>query len=126
MEQRQPNKKANFFYEILIILLNQRYLRHIMTFYYLLIALIKKIDKKFNNKDIYLLVDDADNLPLVFTKTLNEWLLYRDIDNFSLKISTQLKYKTYMTISNNRIEKPHDYSEIIFSYVVSSEKKKNI
>lgn len=90
-----------------------------------LIKLIRNLDVtgKFK-KNIYLLVDDADNLPLIFTKTLNEWILYRDTDNFSLKISTQLKYKTYRTISNNRIEKPHDYSEIIFSYVVSSAKKK--
>lgn len=90
-----------------------------------LIKMIKYFDisKKFD-KNVYLLVDDADNLPLVFTKTLNEWILYRDTDNFSLKISTQLKYKTYRTVSNNRIEKPHDYSEIIFSYVVSSDKKK--
>lgn len=90
-----------------------------------LIKMIKDFDisKKFD-KNVYLLVDDADNLPLVFTKTLNEWILYRDTDNFSLKISTQLKYKTYRTVSNNRIEKPHDYSEIVFSYVVSSNKKK--
>ena len=90
-----------------------------------LIKFLKKMDINNKlNKDIYLLVDDADNLPIVFTETLNEWILYRDTDNFSFKISTQLKYKTYRTISNNRIEKPHDYSEIIFSYVVSSEKKK--
>ncbi len=90
-----------------------------------LIKMIKHLDtsNKFD-KNIYLLVDDADNLPLVFTKTLNEWILYRDTDNFSLKVSTQLKYKTYRTVSNNRIEKPHDYSEIVFSYVVSSNKKK--
>ena len=89
-----------------------------------LIDLLKTIDEnnKFN-KDVYLLVDDADNLPLIFTETLNEWILYRDIESFSFKISTQLKYKTFRTISNNRIEKPHDYSEIIFSYVVSSQKK---
>lgn len=90
-----------------------------------LVEFIKNMDLNgLLNKDIYLLVDDADNLPLIFTKTLNEWVLYRDIDSFSLKISTQLKYKTSRTISNNRIEKPHDYSEIVFSYVVSSEKKK--
>lgn len=90
-----------------------------------LIKFLKKMDLHNKlNKNIYLLVDDADNLPIIFTETLNEWILYRDTDNFSFKISTQLKYKTYRTISNNRIEKPHDYSEIIFSYVVSSEKKK--
>lgn len=89
-----------------------------------LIKLIKNIDTSNKlNKDMYLLVDDADNLPIMFTKILNEWVSYRDIDNFSLKISTQLRYKTYQTISNNRIEKPHDYSEIFFSYVVSSADK---
>lgn len=98
------------------------------TYHDFLLPLIKMIryfdnSQKFD-KSIYLLVDDADNLPLVFTKTLNEWILYRDTDNFSLKISTQLKYKTYRTVSNNRIEKPHDFNEIVFSYVVSSNKKK--
>lgn len=91
-----------------------------------LIKFLKKLD--LNNKldkDIYLLVDDADNLPTIFTETLNEWILYRDTDSFSFKVSTQLKYKTYRTISNNRIEKPHDYSEIVFSYVVSSQKKRD-
>ncbi|WP_321313663.1 hypothetical protein [Halarcobacter sp.] len=90
-----------------------------------LIKFLKKFDKnRVLNKDILLLIDDADNLPLVFTEILNEWVLYRDTENISFKISTQLKYKTFRTISNSRIEKPHDYNEIIFSYVVSSEKKK--
>lgn len=91
-----------------------------------LIETIKHLDvsKKFN-KDIYLLIDDADNLPEIFTKILNEWVSYRDIDTFSLKISTQLRYKTYLTTSNNRIERTHDYNEILFSYAVSSHTKTN-
>ncbi len=91
-----------------------------------LIETIKGLDasKKFD-KDIYLLIDDADNLPEIFTKILNEWVSYRDIDTFSLKISTQLRYKTYLTTSNNRIERIHDYNEILFSYAVSSHTKTN-
>ena len=91
-----------------------------------LIETIKELDiSKKLNKDVYLLVDDADNLPEIFTKILNEWVSYRDLDTFSLKISTQLRYKTYLTTSNNRIERTHDYNEILFSYAVSSHTKTN-
>jgi hypothetical protein len=61
---------------------------------------------------VYLIVDDADNLNLLQTLVLNTWVSYRTTDEVSLKISTQLRYKTFSTTTGNRIETPHDYGEI--------------
>jgi hypothetical protein len=61
---------------------------------------------------IYLLMDDADYLSAVQTRVLNSWVATRTANRISIKISTQLKYKTYQTTSGARIEAPHDYTEI--------------
>lgn len=61
---------------------------------------------------VYLLIDDADNLNYLQTQVLNTWVSYRTSKEVSLKISTQLRYKTYSTTNGNRIEKPHDYTEV--------------
>ncbi len=66
---------------------------------------------------VYLLVDDADNLSRVQTQVLNNWVSYRTIGDISLKISTQLAYKTFQTISGKTIDRPHDYSEVLISAV---------
>lgn len=69
---------------------------------------------------VYLLVDDADNLNLQQTQLLNTWVSYRTSADLSLKISTQLRYKTYSTIFGTVIEAPHDYSEVYISAVYTS------
>ena len=66
---------------------------------------------------IYLLIDDADNLNLQQTQVLNTWVSYRTTADLSLKISTQLSYKTYLTASGQRIESPHDYSDVFVSAI---------
>lgn len=66
---------------------------------------------------IYFLLDDADNLTLQQTRVLNTWVSYRATDSISLKISTQLNYKTYKTSSGIKIEAPHDFSAINFTSV---------
>lgn len=71
---------------------------------------------------IYLLVDDADNLSETQTKILNTWVSFRSSKTISFKISTQLKYKTFKTINNSRIDTPHDYSEINISDIYTSKK----
>jgi hypothetical protein len=65
----------------------------------------------------YLLIDDADNLTLQQTKALNTWVSYRTTDTLSLKVSTQLGYKTWLTSGGAHIEAPHDFSEILFTSV---------
>ena len=66
---------------------------------------------------IYFLLDDADNLTEQQTQVLNTWVSYRTTGQVSLKISTQLNYKTYRTTSGILIEAPHDFSAINFTSV---------
>lgn len=66
---------------------------------------------------VYFLLDDADNLTEQQTQVLNTWVSYRTTGRVSLKISTQLNYKTYRTTSGLRIEAPHDFSAINFTSV---------
>ncbi|MCY4265880.1 MAG: hypothetical protein OXE78_13660, partial [Gammaproteobacteria bacterium] len=59
---------------------------------------------------VYLLVDDADYLSYPQTLTLNSWISTRT--KVSIKVSTQLQYKTYQTPSGLPIQAPHDYQSI--------------
>lgn len=76
---------------------------------------IVKLNIVPNSIPFYLLFDDADNLSFQQTKVLNSWISYRSTDLISLKVSTQLRYKTYKTISDIRIQSPHDFSKIEFT-----------
>jgi hypothetical protein len=71
---------------------------------------------------VYLLLDDADNLNETQTRILNSWVFCRTSSDVSLKISTQLNYKTFRTATNRRIDSPHDYTEIDISTVYTSSK----
>ncbi|WP_158659526.1 hypothetical protein [Pseudomonas sp. PONIH3] len=77
------------------------------------------------NCPVFFLLDDSDNLTLQQTKVLNTWVSYRSTDKVSLKISTQMNYKTFSTTSGIRIEAPHDYSEINFTSVYTGSVKEN-
>ena len=68
-------------------------------------------------RPVFVLLDDADNLTEQQTKVLNTWVSYRSTDVISLKISTQLSYKTMLTSGGTVIEAPHDFSEIYFTSV---------
>ena len=61
---------------------------------------------------IYLLLDDADLLSYTQTRVLNSWLATRTSDAVSLKLSTQLSYRTYRTSTGTTVDSPHDYSEV--------------
>jgi hypothetical protein len=71
---------------------------------------------------LYLLMDDADYLNLVQTKILNSWVSTRTSATVSIKISTQLKYKTFQTVSGAFIDSPHDFSEINISDIYTGSK----
>ncbi|NJA06450.1 hypothetical protein HC024_12080 [Methylococcaceae bacterium WWC4] len=71
---------------------------------------------------IYLMLDDADNLSERMQKILNTWVSCRTTQYLCLKISTQLRYKTYRTISGELIESVHDYSEVDISTLYTSQK----
>lgn len=74
------------------------------------------------DRPIYLLIDDADNLNDVQTKILNGWVSSRTSAFVSLKISTQLNYKTYLTATGQSITAPHDFNDVNISAVYTSEK----
>ena len=61
---------------------------------------------------LYLLVDDADYLSHPQTLALNSWVSTRTQGEVSIKISTQLRYKTYQTSYGLPIQAPHDYQSI--------------
>ena len=71
---------------------------------------------------VYLMIDDADNLNETQTKILNSWVSMRTTSEVSIKVSTQLNYKTFRTVSGDRIDYPHDYSEINISTQYTSMK----
>lgn len=69
---------------------------------------------------IFLMMDDADNLPERMQMVLNGWVSYRTTNDLCLKISTQQRYKTWRTTQGLLIESPHDYSEIDINTVYTS------
>lgn len=71
-----------------------------------------------SNIPVFILVDDADNLNFDQTRVLNTWVAQRTTEIVSLKISTQMRYKTFLTYGNSRIETPHDFSEIFLTSVL--------
>lgn len=71
---------------------------------------------------IYLMLDDADNLSERMQRILNTWVSCRTTQYLCLKISTQLRYKTYRTVSGQLIESAHDYSEVDISTLYTSQK----
>jgi len=69
---------------------------------------------------VFLMIDDADNLNLTQTKILNAWVSSRTSEHVSLKISTQMSYKTYLTPTGQTIASPHDFTEVNISAVYTS------
>lgn len=79
------------------------------------LAGLKKLPD-FPDANVYLLIDDADNLSMTQTRVLNTWLSSRTSLDVSIKVSTQLgKYKTFYNVNNVFVESPHDYLEINIS-----------
>lgn len=93
-----------------------------LNFLFPLLKEIKTLSLFPSSKPFFLLVDDADNLTETQTVVLNTWVSYRTNSEVSLKISTQLKYKTYNTIYGTNIDSPHDYYDINILTTYSSSK----
>ncbi|WP_312822759.1 hypothetical protein [Epilithonimonas sp.] len=83
-----------------------------LDFLYPLLLELKEMPFMPAGKPIFLLADDAGYLNETQTKILNTWVSYRTSDFVSIKISTQLDYKSYLTITNKTIDSPHDYSKV--------------
>lgn len=69
---------------------------------------------------IFLMIDDADNLPVKIQRIINTWVSYRSTQDLCLKISTQQRYRTWRTVTGALIERAHDFSEIDISAVYTS------
>ncbi|MCA0421882.1 MAG: hypothetical protein LCH61_00930 [Proteobacteria bacterium] len=76
---------------------------------------------EFSSPKLYIMMDDADNLPLSLQRVLNTWVSTRSTDSVCLKISTQLGYGTYRTLDGRVIESPHDFSEVNISTLYTSD-----
>ena len=74
----------------------------------------------FSSAPIYLLVDDADHLNTSQTMVLNSWVSTRTQADVSIKISTQLRYKTFSTPSGLPIQSPHDFQSINIADIYTS------
>ena len=83
------------------------------------IKIIKSLEDTPNGP-VFLMVDDADNLPVRMQNILNTWVSYRTTDDVCLKASTQQRYKTWRTTQGVLIERTHDFSEIDISTVYTS------
>ena len=70
---------------------------------------------------IYFMIDDADKLSIVQAKIINTWVWKRVLNEISLKLSTQFLYPTFLTVSDEQIETPHDFQSINISDVYTSE-----
>jgi hypothetical protein len=75
----------------------------------------------FKSKPLFVMLDDADNLPVHLQKIINSWISTRSTHAICLKISTQLAYATYRTVDNRVIESPHDFSEVNLSSLYTSD-----
>lgn len=73
---------------------------------------------------VFLLVDDADNLSLPQTQVLNTWVSSRTSDDVSIKVSTQMEYKTFHTTTGRTVNSTHDFSEVNISDIYTSSKGK--
>ncbi|MBF0283312.1 MAG: hypothetical protein HQL51_02530 [Magnetococcales bacterium] len=73
------------------------------------------------NAPIFLMLDDADNLPIRMQRTINSWVSTRSTNSLCLKISTQLGYATFRTIDNRIIESPHDFDSVNLSSIYTSD-----
>lgn len=91
-----------------------------LDFLYPILLKLKEIPFMPLDKPIFLLIDDAGYLNYTQTKILNTWVSYRTSKELSLKISTQLDYKSFNTINEKTIDFPHDYSQINIATVYTT------
>lgn len=73
---------------------------------------------------VYMLLDDADNLSLIQTQVLNNWVSFRTGNKVAFKISTQRGYKTWRTTTKQQIEAPHDFKEVDISTIYTGKHSK--
>ncbi|WP_430246470.1 hypothetical protein ACQY1M_24655 (plasmid) [Neorhizobium sp. DAR64861/K0K2] len=87
-----------------------------------LVPLARQVKKMegLPNVPLFVMLDDADNLPIPLQRVLNSWVSTRSTGDICLKVTTQLAYATMRTLDNRIIESPHDYSEVNLTAVYTS------
>lgn len=107
--------------------LSYKYNLPILSFHGFIVPILKALKKipEIGEKNIYLFIDDADNLNKCQTQILNSWLSSRTTPTICLKVSTQIgKYKSFVTTNGTFVEAPHDYQEINISEKYTTSKSK--
>ena len=69
---------------------------------------------------VFVMLDDADNLPVDMQQIMNSWVSSRSTHAVCLKITTQLGYATMRTVDNRIIESPHDFSDVNLSTIYTT------
>lgn len=85
---------------------------------------LTQLESMPKDRPVYFLLDDADNLSLIQTQVLNNWVSFRTGNKVSFKISTQRGYKTWRTTTKQRIEAPHDFKEVDISTIYTGKQSK--
>ncbi len=93
-----------------------------LDFLYPLLLELKSLSFMPKDKPIFILADDAGYLNETQTKILNTWVSFRTSKEVSIKISTQLDYKSHITITNKTIDSPHDYSQVNIANIYTNSK----
>ena len=104
-----------------------RYELPILSFQGFVVPMLKALQDfpEINKKNIYLFIDDADNLNKTQTKILNSWLSCRTAPSICLKVSTQIgNYKSFITTNGTLVEAPHDFQEINISEKYTTRKSR--
>ena len=107
--------------------ISYKYNLPILSYHGFVVPILKALKKfpEISEKNIYLFIDDADNLNKCQTKILNSWLSSRTAPTICLKVSTQIgKYKSFVTTNGTSVEAPHDYQEINISERYTTSKSK--
>ena len=94
-----------------------------MDFLFPLLRLIRELSF-LPGGPIFLLIDDADKLSRAQTRVLNAWVSSRTSDEVSIKVSTQMQYKTFHTTAGSKVDSTHDFSEVNISDIYTSSKGK--
>jgi hypothetical protein len=84
------------------------------------LSMVVKRFASLNDVPLFVMLDDADNLPQHLQRVLNSWVSTRSTHVVCLKITTQLGYATYRTVDDRLIESPHDFSEVNLSVIYTS------
>ena len=93
-----------------------------LTFLFPLVQTARSLPFMPKDAPIYLMFDDADHLSEDQTRVLNSWLVARTQEYVSIKVASQLQYKTFATISGDHARAPHDFQKINLLDVYTTKK----